>query len=372
MSEPVVHLQGVEKSFGTAFALRRVSFEAARGKTTALFGPSGCGKSTLLSLVAGLDRPDAGRILLAGRDVTHLSAEERSLPLVFQNHLLFPHLNVFENVSFGLRMRRVGRAEIKKRVLDALVAVGLEGFGARTPAQLSGGQAQRVALARALVLRPAAVLLDEPFSNLDETLKSEMRALLRGLQEELGLTTLLVTHDVADVLTLAQDVLVLDKGRVLQQGNAKEVFLRPCHAQVAKLYARANVVFGQRRDAGYYVDGVRVSLPAAFLGPSDSDRSSLALARDAFELSGPFSYEGGQGASRQPEAEGAWTFAARVVRSAFLGAHCEIEFECELGRLTAAVPRAALEAHEFFNGTLLHFRVSKDAFVWMGSGDDFL
>jgi putative spermidine/putrescine transport system ATP-binding protein len=241
---PALGVRGLCKAFGAVAAVDDVSLEAAPGEFVSLLGPSGCGKSTVLRMIAGLVAPDAGRVLLAGEDITNVPVHRRNLGLVFQSYALFPHMTVFENVAFGLRRRRVGEAELRSRVAHALELVRLGPLGERQPRELSGGQQQRVALARALVTEPGVLLLDEPLSNLDALLRDEMRVELKRLQERLGTTMIFVTHDQAEALTLSDRVVVMDHGRVAQIGTPEEVYRRPATPFVARFLGRANFLEG--------------------------------------------------------------------------------------------------------------------------------
>jgi len=214
-------------------ALEGIELEVADGELVVLVGPSGCGKSTLLRCVAGLEEPSAGRVLLDGEDVTHCSPRERDLAMVFQSYALYPHKSVYENLAFGLRMRRVARAEIELRVREAAETLGLGGLLERRPAQLSGGQRQRVALGRALVREPRAFLLDEPLSNLDARLRVEMRAEIARLHRRTGATMLYVTHDQEEAMTLGDRLAVLRDGRLEQVATPAETWRRPATAFVA-------------------------------------------------------------------------------------------------------------------------------------------
>ncbi|GAB4538241.1 MAG: ABC transporter ATP-binding protein [Anaerolineae bacterium] len=205
-----------------------------RGRLVSLLGPSGCGKTTTLRTVAGFIEPLRGRVYIGGRDYSRVPPHRRNIGLVFQNYALFPHLSVFDNVAFGLKMRRVPREQIKERVPQALRLVGMAGFEDRLPSQLSGGQQQRVALARAIVIEPHLLLLDEPLSNLDAKLRVEMRAELRRLQQELGITMLYVTHDQAEALSLSDRIVVMNQGHIEQEGTPQEIYHRPATAFVAE------------------------------------------------------------------------------------------------------------------------------------------
>ncbi len=209
-----------------------------------LLGPSGCGKTTILRILAGLVRPTAGIVRLRGVDVTSVPPHRRDAALVFQSYALFPHLSVFGNIAFGLRRRRVGRAEIATRVARLIGMMRLEGLAERLPGALSGGQQQRVALARALAIEPAVILLDEPFSSLDARLRESTRFELRALQQELGFTAILVTHDQAEALALSDRVVVMQAGRVEQIGTARAIHERPATLFVAEFVGRANRVPG--------------------------------------------------------------------------------------------------------------------------------
>jgi putative spermidine/putrescine transport system ATP-binding protein len=240
----VAHLEliGVEKHYGSVRAVDRFSLAIEQGERLALLGPSGCGKTTTLNLVAGFLTPDAGEIRIAGRDVARLPPHKRNTGMVFQSYALFPHLPVAENVAFGLRMRRVERSAIARRVAEALALVRLDRLGDRYPRQLSGGQQQRVALARALVIHPEILLLDEPLSNLDAKLRQEMRMELVGILEAVGITTIFVTHDQDEALSLADRVVVMNAGRVEQLGTPTQVYEEPATAFVAKFLGEPNVL----------------------------------------------------------------------------------------------------------------------------------
>jgi spermidine/putrescine ABC transporter ATP-binding subunit len=221
-----------------------VSLDILDGELFTLLGPSGCGKTTLLRLVAGFHRPDTGRILFGERDVTDLPPYARNIGIVFQNYALWPHMTVFENVAYGLRLRRLRGARLEARVAEGLRKVNLSGLGVRYPGQLSGGQQQRVALARALVLSPDILLLDEPLSNLDAKIRVQVRAEIRTLQQELGITTVYVTHDQEEALSLSDRVAVMRDGRVLQLGPPRELYERPRTRFVADFVGTNNLVPG--------------------------------------------------------------------------------------------------------------------------------
>ncbi len=237
-----VELVQVSKSFGGAQVLAPMSLSIRTGELLALLGPSGCGKTTTLRLIAGLERPDAGRVLVGGTDLTAEPPERRGLGMVFQSYAVWPHRSVAQNVGYPLERSGAGRAEILDRVREALALVHLDALAERRPHQLSGGQLQRVALARALVARPRVLLLDEPLSNLDALLREEMRAEIRALQRRLSITTVLVTHDQAEALAIADRVAVLDRGRIEQLGEPQEIYDRPATRFVAEFVGGGNVI----------------------------------------------------------------------------------------------------------------------------------
>ncbi|MEU8796538.1 TOBE-like domain-containing protein [Spirillospora sp. NPDC048819] len=222
-----IEIRDVNKSFGEAAVLRDVSVDIASGSLTALLGPSGGGKSTLLRVVAGLERPDSGRVMISGRDATRLPPQRRGVGFVFQHYAAFKHLTVFENVAFGLKIRKRPKAEIRRRVGELLDLVHLDRFAARYPAQLSGGQRQRMALARALAVDPEVLLLDEPFGALDAQVRRELRTWLRRLHDEVHVTTVFVTHDQEEAIEVADTIVVLADGAVQQAGTPGDVYDNP-------------------------------------------------------------------------------------------------------------------------------------------------
>ncbi|MDN3353610.1 ABC transporter ATP-binding protein [Actinomadura sp. DC4] len=245
--------------------LERLSIR--RGEFLSILGPSGCGKTTLLNCVAGFVTPGGGRILVDGTDITRLPPYRRGLGMVFQNYALFPHLSVADNVAYGLRVRKLGKAERAERVDEALRLVGLEEYAGRRPRQLSGGQQQRVAMARALATRPAVLLLDEPLSNLDAKLRREMRVELRAIQRRVGTTMVFVTHDQEEALSLSDRIAVLNGGRLEQLGTPDEVYRRPATRFVAQFIGAANVLEGTvREDAVLDAGGVTFEAPGLVPG----------------------------------------------------------------------------------------------------------
>ena len=238
----VIELRNVSRRYGELAALEDLSLGIGAGEFFSLLGPSGCGKTTTLRLIAGFDRPQAGRILLQGRDLTEAPPHRRPVNLVFQNYALFPHLSVWDNVAFGPRSQRLPEPEIRRRVGQVLEVVRLSELARRRPHQLSGGQQQRVALARALVNAPAALLLDEPLAALDPDLRRTMRSELKRIQREVGITFLLVTHDREEALSLSDRLAVLHAGRLEQVGTPRELYDRPRSAVVATFLGGANLL----------------------------------------------------------------------------------------------------------------------------------
>src|SRR6187551_1212745 len=237
-----IALEGVSKRFGKAEAVRDVSLEIAEGEFFSLLGPSGCGKTTTLRMIAGFEIPDEGRIVLQGTDVTTVFSNKRPVNMVFQQYALFPHMSIYDNVAFGLKVKGVPRKEHRGRVLEILRVVALEGLERRKPRQLSGGQQQRVALARALVNQPAALLLDEPLGALDVKLRKHMQLELKRIQSELGTTFVYVTHDQEEALAMSDRIAVMNGGEVEQTGTPREIYERPQTAFVADFIGSLNAL----------------------------------------------------------------------------------------------------------------------------------
>lgn len=235
---PIIELTGVCKAYANDFNLQVDELRIGTGEFVTVLGASGCGKSTLLRLIAGITTPDAGTIHIAGTDMTMVPAERRPINMVFQSYALFPHLNVYDNISFGLRANKVAFAATKQRCAEALELVKLSDFAKRLPQELSGGQQQRVALARALVLQPQALLLDEPLAALDAQLREQMRDYLASLQEETGITFLFVTHDQAEALAVSKRVILLDAGTIVQDGAPQQLYRRPTSLLAARALGR--------------------------------------------------------------------------------------------------------------------------------------
>ncbi|MGH6767256.1 MAG: ABC transporter ATP-binding protein [Bradyrhizobium sp.] len=242
---PLLRIEAVEKSFGTVRAVDRLSLDIGAGEFFALLGPSGCGKTTLLRLLAGFETPDQGRILLGGQDIAKVLPHQRPINMMFQNYALFPHLNVRDNIAFGLRRARMPRAEIRSRVAEMVALVKLEGLEKRKPDQLSGGQRQRVALARSLARRPLVLLLDEPLAALDRKLRESTQLELMELQRRLGLTFIIVTHDQEEAMTVADRIGVMDNGRLAQVATPRVLYEAPRSRWVAGFVGDVNLFEGE-------------------------------------------------------------------------------------------------------------------------------
>jgi spermidine/putrescine ABC transporter ATP-binding subunit len=240
--DAAVRFEGVSKRFGEVTALHEISFPIGRGELTTLLGPSGCGKTTVLNLIAGFFSPDGGEIRVDGDLVNDVPTYKRQVGMMFQNYALFPHMSVAANIGYGLKARRLPKSEIERRLREVLGLVRLTGYEDRRPRELSGGQQQRVALARALVIKPKVLLLDEPFSALDKNLRGSMQVELREIQRKLGVTTVFVTHDQSEALSLSDRLAVMSEGRIRQLGTPEEIYRRPCERFVASFVGDTNVL----------------------------------------------------------------------------------------------------------------------------------
>ncbi len=256
-----VRVEEVSKAYGTVNALKGVSQRFASGAMTAILGPSGCGKTTLLRSIAGFLTVDRGQIWFGPDEVTGLAPQQRGTAMVFQNYALWPHMTIFENVAYGLRLQKVAPAEIRRRVLEvlALVEIGnLSDVETRRPGALSGGQQQRVALARALVVRPKVLLMDEPLSNLDAKVRQRLRAELRRLQKQVGITAIYVTHDQEEALALADTVVLMNQGQIVQTGTPQDIYLKPKTAFAAEFLGVSNQLDGEAEEGQLRIAGQRV------------------------------------------------------------------------------------------------------------------
>lgn len=309
-------IQDVTKSFGPNTVLNGISIHVEPGEFMTFLGPSGCGKTTLLRMVGGFGEPDTGRIMLAGRDITRLPPNQRDCGFVFQSYALFPHMTVWANIAYGLKLRKLPSAEIKSRVDAVLDMVGLESFASRHPKQLSGGQQQRVAIARAIAIRPSLLLMDEPLSNLDAKLRERIRFELRALQKRLGITTVFVTHDQEEAMAVSDRIVVMNKGNVEQIGTPAEVYGSPASLFVADFVGVNNLLPGRVKETRGEANMVETAagILAARPGASrEGDAVQLALRPEMISLA--------SSDLAGPGLEG------RVVMAAFLGAATRYEVE---------------------------------------------
>lgn len=280
----------ITKRFGGVTALTAVSLEIRAGELFFLLGGSGCGKTTLLRCLAGLETPTEGRVFFGEREVTTLPTHKREAAMVFQSYALWPHLTVGQNIAFGLEERKVAKAEISRRVEEALAMVKLEGFGKRSIDQMSGGQQQRVSLARALVVRPKCLLLDEPLSNLDAQLRLEMRSEIRRIVKENNLTGVYVTHDQAEALSMADRMAVMDQGRVVQVGPPEEIYRRPHSSYVAGFIGETNLLQGQVREGGQVETSSGLLAAVSSIAdwrPAEGDPVVLSIRPESLEIVAP-------------------------------------------------------------------------------------
>jgi putative spermidine/putrescine transport system ATP-binding protein len=343
-AHPAVSLEGVTFRYpGTKAGVFDVTVDILPGELVVCLGPSGCGKTTLLRLIAGFLRPDSGVIRLNGEDVSGLPTRQRECGVVFQAYALFPHMRVWENVAYPLRVRDVGLDERRRRAVEMLDLVGLSGLAGRLPAQLSGGQQQRVALARALVFGPRALLLDEPLSAVDAATRVTMRDEIRRVQRSHNIATLLITHDQDEALSLADRIVLLKDGALVQTGSPQELYDRPADAFVAGFIGRANLLDARA------IDAESVQTP---IGRLATPRHGRAAGSALKLLVRPERIELAAGAA------GENVFAARVLRDRFFGASRQIEIAAGEGRLEietamrddVAHVRVPREAIQFLNG----------------------
>jgi iron(III) transport system ATP-binding protein len=356
-----IRLERVSKELGTTLAVDDVSLKVQGGELFFLLGPSGCGKTTLLNLIAGLIEPSGGQVWFGERDVTRLPTSKRNAVMCFQSYALWPHLSVDENVGFGLGVRRLDRGEQAARIQGALELVRMCEFRSRRPAELSGGQQQRVAIARAIAVRPECLLLDEPLSNLDTRLRQEMRGEIRRICRATGLTTVYVTHDQKEALSIADRIAIMKAGRVVQVGTPEELYTRPATAFVAEFLGHANLIPGriaERRALGATerstpgdIDRLRVETPlgelVAFAGEGlarDASRVTLSIRPEQIEVAPA---DGALASEASPNG----AVSAELLETAFLGDSSEHLLRaggCEL-RMQSVPPRLDLPARVLLN-----------------------
>ena len=318
--EKAVEFKHVTKAYGDVQAVRDLSFTIERGKLVTLLGPSGCGKTTTLRLIAGLEMATEGSIFIGGKEVTRLSASDRDVSMVFQSYALFPHMTVMQNVSYGLTMSRLSKAEVSEKALEGLELVSLSGFGERLPSELSGGQQQRVAVARALVLEPEVLLFDEPLSNLDAKLRRRVREEIRELQQKLELTTVYVTHDQEEALAVSDRIFVMNEAVIDQEGTPRQLYEEPVNLFVADFIGDANIVKAQilkieGGNAEVEIGGIHTKLPHRGLISGEVNVAirpqSICLSQSGNENSIP----------------------GTILKAIYLGGHIEYTVDCILGEL---------------------------------------
>ncbi|MCP2088196.1 UNVERIFIED_ORG: putative spermidine/putrescine transport system ATP-binding protein [Paraburkholderia sediminicola] len=329
-------LQGISKRYGDFTAIEQLDLAVERGELLALLGPSGCGKTTTLQMVAGFVTPTAGRILLDGRDITQERPEKRGIGVVFQSYALFPHMTVAGNIGFGLEMRKVKRKERDERVAEALSLVRLNGLGHRYPKELSGGQRQRVAIARAIAMQPELLLLDEPMSNLDAKLREEMHIELRAIQKRLGITTILVTHDQVEAMTMSDRIAMMHRGAIAQLSTPYDAYERPSTPFASTFLGRTNAFPGEvlRRNprcAEVAVAGTTLHVPHE--GRQVDGSVNVYIRPEKVHL-----------------ANGDARVRGRIATRVFVGNQWLLEVETELGKLRVAQPNLGApppeEGHE--------------------------
>jgi spermidine/putrescine ABC transporter ATP-binding subunit len=325
-----VEFASVWKRFGRVAAVAGISVPVERGEFVALLGPSGCGKTTTLRLIAGLLQPDEGEIFIRGRPMAGVPPNRRDVGIVFQNYALFPHMTVAGNVAFGLQMRGVSGREVRRQVGEALALVQLAEFEGRYPHQLSGGQQQRVALARALVFRPAVLLLDEPLAALDKRLRMDMQVELKTLQRQVGITTIFVTHDQEEALTLSDRIAVMNAGRIEQLGTPEDIYERPATSFVLEFIGRANVFVGElgALDGRPVLRSGALTLVVPETG-AQLGRAILAIRPERVRL------------CSTPPAGGANVVSAEVTNVVYLGSHAHYYIRLATGQELVAFQSAA-------------------------------
>ncbi len=315
-----VRFQDVTKAFGPVVAVADINFTIEAGTLVTLLGPSGCGKTTTLRLIAGLEMANSGSIFIGGEDVTRLSATDRDVSMVFQSYALFPHMTVLDNVAYGLKVSGMAKPEAHAQAEEVLELVGLAGFGARLPSELSGGQQQRVAVARALVLEPQVLLFDEPLSNLDAKLRRHMREEIRELQQNLGLTTVYVTHDQEEALAVSDRIIVMRNAAIAQEGNPRQLYEEPADAFVADFIGDSNLVKGEivsveLDKARVRIGGIEKSLASHGLRAGSAD---VAIRPESIRLEA-VAVDGG--------------IEGNVLKATYLGNHMEYMVETAIGEL---------------------------------------
>ncbi|MFO7318927.1 MAG: ABC transporter ATP-binding protein [Clostridia bacterium] len=374
-----LQLIGLTKRFGDVTAVDGVHLAVDQGELLAVVGPSGCGKTTLIRMIAGLETPDEGRVLIRGRDATHLPPERRNVSIVFQNFALFPQMTVAENVAYGLRWRRLDRAERQRRVTEMLEMVGLSSLRHRRPHQLSAGQQQRAALARALAPQPETLLLDEPLSALDADLRERLRLEIRRIQKELGITTILVTHDQEEALGIADRVAVMNQGRLVQVGRPWEVYDAPATPFVARFIGKGTLVEAKAGPAGAELKGLG-PVPAGHVPPRfrSAGRALVLIRPEAVRLledgGPPRSFSNPSEAPETPERPASPApglhFTAELEDVTFAGQAGMVHLRAGELRLIAFCPGHLTARLKPRAGSRLACFVPYDALRWVDPGAD--
>ena len=321
-----IEFRQISKRYGDAsspLVVNRIDFQVPTGSLTTILGPSGCGKTTTLRMIAGLEAPSAGQVLIDGRDVTSLAAAERNVSMVFQSYALFPHMDVGANVRYGLSVSGVSKNEAARRARNAMDSVGLGGFEQRMPSELSGGQQQRVAVARSLVLEPSVLLFDEPLSNLDARLRRSMREEIRALQQRLKLTVAYVTHDQSEALAVSDQIVVMNAGRIAQAGTPQQLYEEPCSEFVAGFMGEALLFDAQADSEGQ----VRIGpLQLRSRRPVQAGAVKVAVRPEAWRV-----WAGGDNS-------GSNGLAGRLLKCSYLGSQLELTVDTELGEVFVVSP----------------------------------
>jgi iron(III) transport system ATP-binding protein len=351
MSAKAIRFENVSKRFGASLAVDNVSFTIAAGTLATLLGPSGCGKTTTLRMIAGLEAPSSGHIFIGEEEVTHRSANERDVSMVFQSYALFPHMSVLDNVQYGLKVQGVAKPARLEQAHAALETVGLSGLEKRYPGQLSGGQQQRVAVARALVLQPSVLLFDEPLSNLDAKLRRQMREEIRDLQQRLHLTVVYVTHDQSEAMAVSDRVIVMNKSVIVQSGSPFELYQRPATSFVAGFMGDANHVQGHflkgtNREDVLALGELTLPLPQP-PNLTAAQTVDVAIRPEAIRICG-----------RYDNIENA--MQATVVKATYIGAWMEYTLDSPVGRLFAVDSQVE---RNFAPGDCVHLRFASHGVI---------
>ncbi|HRK29562.1 MAG TPA: ABC transporter ATP-binding protein [Tepidisphaeraceae bacterium] len=361
-SDIAVRLDSVTKQFGKFVAVNNVSLDVRNGEFMTFLGPSGCGKTTMLRMISGFESPTTGRVLLDGQDVTHAPPYKRDVNQVFQSYALFPHLTVWDNIAFGLRMKHIAESEIRPRVAQAVDMVALAGMEQRKPGQLSGGQRQRVALARAIVNKPRVLLLDEPLSALDAKLRHSMQIELKRLQQKVGITFIFVTHDQEEALTMSDRIAVINRGVIEQLGSVDEIYHRPQTAFVANFIGQANLLpatlieRGEQDSTLRIGDCLNVVVETRDL-PLDTGRIMVSIRPEKVRIE-----------KHQPD--GPNVFQAKVVEELFKGATDQLVVVTDDGlRLTAVVANESAAEYAVHEGDRVYCQLHEDDIVVMPSDE---